>query len=140
VNALLEHVVELAIDMGVRVWVALECTEAWGLAEEYDMAGARPAVWLGRLPIEPVPYFIALHELGHHADPAGWGRRAKLALDREAYAWRWALAEARVPADKAVWADILDALSSYARNRRYKLTPDFNDLLEDAGEALLNAV
>ena len=127
---LYEHVRQLARDIGVRVWVCLGCTGAWAFAQPAGFLGI-PTVYLAQTPDEPVPYFTALHELGHHADP-DFLRRGRLRLDAEAFAWRWAVEHGLHPPGPEVWADIAEALHSYGNDRRYRRTPDFERLLEEA--------
>jgi len=120
---LLEHVQRLGRDLDVPVWTCLNCKTVGGEAVEVD--GAR-YITVSQIPDTVIPYQIALHELGHHADPAGF---KGLRLDREAWAWRWALEHALIDLD---WTDLYTRLTSYIADRRFKRTPDFDRLVAEA--------
>lgn len=122
---LLEHVRTLADDLDVYVWICVTCPGDFGTAvlARDDIR----TIMLTELPDSTTMYLIALHELGHHAE--GW---SKLKLDREAYAWRWAIEQSLIPLGQKEWARIESALSSYADDRRYKHTPAFTELWKEA--------
>lgn len=78
----------------------------------------RPYVYLTHAPTEPVPYFIAMHELGHvvlHTRLDGRLRvRPRLGrLDAEAEAWMWALNMALIEPDAEVWEHIANVTATY---------------------------
>ena len=130
-NDYLDHIRQLAQSSGIRVWVNLDSTTEWGMST-LDGDGD-PIVFLGMIPDTLEGYLIALHELGHHHDP-DWGKPTK--LDREAYAWRWALLHG--PGGEVrdqVWAIVLSHIQEYARDRRFRRTPAFENLLADAERA-----
>ena len=58
-----------------------------------------------------VSYFVALHEIGHLIGPGRSGRR----LDKEAAAWRWALANSVVVPTDATRRRLGAKLRSYVR-------------------------
>jgi hypothetical protein len=128
---LFEHVRTLAADHDVLMWICATCQDAGeAYGEAISLTGwDNPLVVLTQLPDTPEAYLVALHELGHHADPC-WTKG--LRLDREVYAWRWAIATSLIPFFAPEWTFIRDALRSYAADRRYKLTPDFECLLAEA--------
>ena len=69
-----------------------------------------------------VTYFVALHEIGHLIGPGRAGTR----LDKEAAAWRWALAESIVEPTDACRRRIGRRLRSYvnwAELRRHRRRP-----------------
>jgi hypothetical protein len=69
-----------------------------------------------------VSYFVALHEIGHLVGPGRSGRR----LEREAAAWRWALANSRVAPTDATRRRLGAKLRSYvtwAELRRHRKRP-----------------
>ena len=127
----LEHIRTLAADLGVTVFVCLNCEEPvqWGLATMGN--DDEPVVFLGALPDDLGTYLVALHELGHHADP-DWGRGLK--LDREAYAWQWAMQQFTdaIGYHASKWVAAADVirhhLDLYRRDRRYRRTPTFEAL------------
>lgn len=122
---LFRHIRELAEDLEAAVWVCLSCRGDYGEAHSGDDIRV---VALTEVPDEPLMYLIALHELGHMADP----RMDALTLDREAFAWRWAVEHSIVPVGRREWARITESLRSYARDGRFKQTPDFLELLKEA--------
>src|SRR5438874_13389274 len=58
-----------------------------------------------------VSYFIALHEIGHLVGPGRSGTR----LEKEAAAWRWALANAAVEPTESARRSMGKRLRSYVR-------------------------
>jgi hypothetical protein len=69
-----------------------------------------------------VSYFVALHEIGHHVGPGRSGTR----LEKEAAAWRWALANSLVPPTEATRRRLGARLRSYVRwaeSRRHRRRP-----------------
>lgn len=128
---LYEHVRELARDLDVMLWICLggNCPPWYGGGWATVTELGHMAVFITQVPDEPVSYFTALHELGHHADP-DWGKNPK--LDRETYAWRWAISQSLIEPGPEVWASILEALQTYGSDRRYRRTPAFKSLLEEA--------
>ncbi len=69
-----------------------------------------------------VTYFVALHELGHLVGPGRSGRR----LEKEAAAWRWALASSLVQPTDACRRRIGKRLRSYltwAELRQHRRCP-----------------
>jgi hypothetical protein len=58
-----------------------------------------------------VTYFVALHEIGHHVGPGRSGTR----LEKEAAAWRWALANSLVAPTEATRRRLGARLRSYVR-------------------------
>jgi len=135
--ALWDHGDELARGLGkVKVFVCSECDD-W----EYELgrvviADGEAEVFLSHRPLEPLPYFLYLHELGHLAIQRGprgfrvFGQRPR--LRDEAMAWRWALKHAAIPPSCEVWFGILDRLQSYSNDRRYKRDHVFDRLLAEA--------
>jgi hypothetical protein len=69
-----------------------------------------------------VTYFVALHEIGHLVGPGRSGRR----LEKEAAAWRWALAHAIVEPTQASRRSMGRRLRSYvwwAELRQHRRRP-----------------
>lgn len=130
-NDYLDHVRQLAHDSGVKVWASLDGLGEWGVA--LLDGSEEPTVLLGEVPTTLEPYMIALHEIGHHIDP-DWGRGLK--LDREVFAWWWAF-RVSLAWD---WAVVLTHLTEYARDRRYRRTPDFEDLIQKATDSALSTL
>ena len=123
---LFEHVRTLARDLDAKVWV---CTTCPAVDPQGRVTDSRD-VFLVLPPDEPTTYLLALHELGHLASVEGWGKVVR--LQEEADAWRWALEQSLIDPPAEAWAYVAWALRSYARDRRYKRTPDFDRLLEEA--------
>lgn len=134
-----DHADELAHRLGdVRVWICGdECERDWEI--EFGQAAIENGsadVYLSHRPLEPVAYFLYLHELGHLAIQRGprgfrkYGQRPR--LRDEAMAWRWALKHAAIEPDLGVWAAILLRLLSYGNDRRFKRDHVFDRLLAEA--------
>jgi hypothetical protein len=125
---LYEHVRELARSLDVQVWICATCDHLEG-----GPAGAaehtRHVITLSHSPDEPLAYLVALHELGHHADPRPFGKGG--ILSREEFAWRWALERALVPPSPEVWGRIAYHLRSYGELRK-RWPRTFRSLLEQA--------
>jgi hypothetical protein len=86
-----------------------------------------------------VAYFVALHEIGHlllHRSDRGWVSQPwiKTTLAREEYAWRFALAESRYKATRAVWRHIAEAVTTYLEytDARFKSSDLLVALLTEA--------
>lgn len=127
---LLEDIRRHATDLDVPVFVCVNCDGLQGAA----MLGNADGDPEGLIVISATPdtlpvYLIALHELGHRADPH-FNRRLK--LDREVFAWRWALEHALIDPGPEGWAVIRHGLESYTIDRRHRQTPAFLTLLEEA--------
>lgn len=127
---LFEHVQQLARDLGVRLWVCMTCERGrWGVDGEAVEQGDDRWITISELPDTPEAYLVALHELGHHADPC-WGKG--LRLDREAFAWRYARVASRIPMTPDLWRMIANKLATYGIDRRFKRTEAFDSLLTEA--------
>ena len=116
-----------------------ECEQSDDFTLEWGQAvigGGTAEVLLSHRPLEPVSYFLYLHELGHLAIQRGprgfrkYGQRPR--LRDEAMAWRWALKHAAIPPAPEVWVAILARLISYGIDRRYKRDHVFDRLLAEA--------
>lgn len=122
---LTEHILELAADNEVAVWVCLNCDDEGG--EAVLQSGGR-YIFLS-LPIDtPKGYLTALHEIGHHRQ---WGQFG-LRLDAEAAAWEYALTVTRVEPGPDEWAYIAEQLGSYVEDGRFKVTERYEAMLEEA--------
>jgi hypothetical protein len=133
---LLEHIQSLAEELDSPVWICLGCERGekdpdyWYVyGEAIRFGNDNPFIVMTETPDEPIPYLIALHELGHHADQL-WGKG--LRLDREVFAWCWALEHSLVPTGPRAWGRIARSLRSYAQDKRYKRTDNFERLLAEA--------
>lgn len=130
---LLEHVHALAAELDVSLWACMSCPGGYGEAVFFVAPAELRIIAITALPDTVPMYLIALHELGHHADPAQFGKVGRSrALDREVFAWRWALEHSLVDPGREGWRAIRDALRSYTHDRRFKQTPAFIELLEEA--------
>ena len=111
------HIEELCGQYGI-----IRLSGARGRAEVHRSRGGR------RLAIRVPPvrgqvtYFVALHEIGHLVGPGRSGTR----LEKEAAAWRWALASGAVRPSDACRRRIGKRLRSYvtwAELRRHRARP-----------------
>lgn len=132
---LLERVREAARELEVNVWVCLTTDDP--LAGCVAAIDDGPAwIMLTALPTTRDGYLVAMHELGHMADPWQW---RGLRLEREVRAWEWAVA--RIPdLNSADRRFIVDRLYSYASNKRCRRTTYFEDFvlrLSDTEGAIL---
>ena len=116
-DALDRHVDELCDAHGI-----LRLNGSRGRAEVHRLGGRRTTA----IRIPPVrgqvTYFIALHEVGHLIGPGRSGTR----LEKEAAAWRWALAASRVEPSEACRRRIGKRLRSYvtwAELRQHRRRP-----------------
>jgi hypothetical protein len=131
VEALDGHIDELCRAHGIA-----RLTGSRGRAEVRRGAGGRTAA----IRIPPVrgqvTYFVALHEIGHLIGPGRSGTR----LEKEAAAWRWALAETLVEPTDACRRRIGKRLRSYvtwAERRRHRRHPPVLPLPESPFWSLL---
>lgn len=95
--------------------------------------------------VEPISgtisYYVAMHELGHLADSIGPRglrlRNRRPTLEREAFAWAWALDNACVPPSRGAWLLIYQNLKTYAtwadEDKRLVPSVTFDRLLCHAG-------
>lgn len=119
-----EHVRKLADEHDVLVWICENCE-----GEPYGEAFERGYIHLTQAPEHSrEAYLVALHELGHFAGVIPW---SGLRLDHEASAWIWAVENARLRMRPADWAVVEASLESYTKDRRYRHTELFTELLED---------
>ena len=93
-----------------------------GIAFRHGLAGRRTRCI--RIPPvkSQVTYAVALHEIGHLVGPGRSGTR----LEKEAAAWRWALAKSAVElSDAARWSAgrRLRSYVLWAENRQHRKTP-----------------
>lgn len=118
------NILHLAHEHDVEVWTCQNCTDdVYGEAIESERI-----IRVNRPINDEASYLVALHELGHHAGTHSWG---SLKLDQEASAWLWAIDQSIIRLRPEDWQVILESLESYARDRRFKQTQLFTDLLYD---------
>jgi hypothetical protein len=121
--ALGEHVEDLAAKLGVVIipsWVGsfAEADEfpagAAGFIEIGDEQGA-PIIWVSEDPTSAEPYLVALHELGHHANPPLDldGTETPSRLQAEELAWAWAEGVSVIPITPRLRKFIERRLNSY---------------------------
>ncbi len=121
VGALERHIEELCAQHGIEWQLGGRArAQVQGRAEQRKLVIRTPAI-RGQ-----VSYFVALHEIGHLVGPGRSGTR----LEKEAAAWRWALAGARAQPTEATRRRIGRRLRSYLdwaeraqRRRRPPLLP-----------------
>lgn len=120
--ALAEHAEELARDLDVIVipdWAgAIHAdTELRGGAGELRLEGGdtQPVIWVSAPLDTAEPYLLALHEMGHHANPTldAEGTQEPSRLQAEELAWAWAEGMSLIPITPHLRAFIERRLDSY---------------------------
>lgn len=132
-----KHVIELAYEHHIQVWVGFALPgvgdDPYGEAIWNRADLDNRCVVLTRPPDDAASYLVALHEFGHFLEPRaryfGGSRRTR---DREAYAWRWAIDNSRIPVP---WSHVAENLQTYDIPR-LRPSAEFDALL---GEALARA-
>ena len=127
-SCLQAHFDALADALGVDVILVADRSypnDCWGLAIQHPVHADKRAIILNRRPTKPLPYMVALHELGHCVRGEGWS--ADRFLDREVAAWEWALEHAKLPARIAA-AHALGYMEASAREKGVQRTKTYDQL------------